>query len=130
MQWEKDFISFQNQALNYAVQEKDAALAERVCKAFGKYKRHARFAAEARQVTDIYILRRTDRIEELLTAAARTKKPSEKATAYFRIAKQYHYLDRPEERRKYLEMAYAAFPDRTWQDMLRNILEGDYEQLD
>lgn len=127
---EKDFLEFNNQALNFAVQEKDASLAEQVCEALQRNKRHARAAAEARLVTDIYILNRTDHIAELQEAAKKTKSASEKATAYYRIAKQYHHLGRNADCQKYLEMAYAVFPEKAWQELILQTMENDFALLD
>lgn len=127
---ERDYIAYNKEVLNFAVQEKDAALAEDVCSAFGKYRRHAKYAQDALLVKDVFILRRSNHIEELVAAAEKTKRPSEKATAYFRIAKQYHNLGEQERCRQYLEMAYTAFPNNTWQKLIKGILDGNYEQLD
>lgn len=127
---EKDYIAYNTEVLNFAVQEKDPALAERVCTAFEKYKRHKKYATEARQVRDIYILHKANHIDELKETARKVKSPSQKATAYFRIAKQYHYLHSADLCRQYLEMAYTTFPDKTWQNLIKGILDGDYEKLD
>nr|WP_325195659.1 hypothetical protein [uncultured Oscillibacter sp.] len=127
---ERDYIAYNKEVLSFAVQEKDAAMAEDVCSAFKKYRRHAKYAQDALQVKDVFILHKSNHIEELIAAAEKTKIPSEKATAYFRIAKQYHYLDEHERCQQYLEMAYTAFPDSTWQKLIKGILDGNYEQLD
>lgn len=127
---ERDYIAYNKEVLSFAVQEKDAAMAEDVCSAFKKYRRHAKYAQDALQVKDVFILHKSNHIEELITVAEKTKIPSEKATAYFRIAKQYHYLDEHERCQQYLGMAYTAFPDSTWQKLIKGILDGNYEQLD
>lgn len=127
---ERDFIAYNKEVLGFAVQEKDTAMAEDVCSAFRKYRRHAKYAQDALQVKDIFILRQSNHIEELAAAAEKAKIPSEKATAYFRLAKQYHYLGEEGRCRQYLEMAYTAFPDSTWQKLIKGILDGSYEQLD
>ena len=127
---ERDFITFHNKALNFAVQEKDPEIAEQVCSAFSKYKRHSKYAKEARQVTDIYLYKKADHIDELASAAEKAKKPSVKATAYYRIARQYHSLGDDENCTRYLEMAYTVFPDKTWQKLLDGPLKGDYAQFE
>lgn len=126
---ERDFIAFHNKALNFAVQEKDPEIAEQVCSAFSKYKRHAKYATEARQVTDIYLYRKADYIDKLTASSQKTGKPSVKATAYYRIARQYYYLKDMENCRRYLEMAYTVFPDKTWRKLIDELLKGDYAQF-
>lgn len=126
----RDYVAYNKEVLNFAAQEKDAAMAEDVCSAFRKYRRYEKYARDAQQVKDIFILRRSNHIEELAAAAEKTRIPSEKATAYYRIARQYHNLGDQDRRRQYLEMAYTAFPDSTWQKLIKGMIDGSYEQLD
>lgn len=127
---EKDFVDFHNKALQFAVEEKDPEMAEKVCAAFSRHRRHAGYAAEARQVTDIYLHHKANHIQELIASADKKRKPSQKATAYYRIARQYYSLGETETCRKYLEMAYTVFPDKTWQKLIDELLKGNYEQFD
>lgn len=126
---EKDFVDFHNKALNFAVMEKDPVIAEHVFEAFSKYKRHAQYAAEARQIVDIYLYRKANHIDGLVSAVDKMRKPSRKATAYYRIARQYYSLGEVENCQRYLEMAYMAFPDKTWQKLINELLKGNYEQF-
>lgn len=127
---EKDFISFHQRVLEFAVEHKDFAMAETVFEAFSKHKRHAKYAAEAREVIDIYLYHKTNYIDRLVANVNSLKSPSRKATSYYRIARQYYSLGDAESCKKYLEMAYSALPDKTWHKLIGELLRGNYEQFD
>ena len=72
----------------------------------------------------------SNHIEELKQFADKAKNPSSKAKAYFRLAKQYHYRGDPETCTEYVRKAKAVYPEKTRQDMMDGILQGDYTKLD
>ena len=89
-----------------------------------------KYSREAEQVYDIYLLRRSNHIEELQTFAAKVKNPSSRAMAYYRIARQYYYMDDIGQCRKYLTMSKNVFPDLTWRSVIQKLLDGDYSEMD
>ena len=125
----KNYTNYNMDVLGYAVEQKDAALGRKVCQALKKYRLNKRVALEAEQVYDIYLLHKSNHIEELRAFAAKVKNPSSKAMAYFRVAKQYYYLGDEEKCRKYLTMSRNVFANQDWQTIIDEFLEGDLSKL-
>lgn len=126
----KDYVNYNMAVLNYAVSRRDPAMGETACSALRRRGISLKYSREAEQVYDIYLLRKSNHIEELRAFAARIKNPSSRAMAYYRIARQYYYMEDMEQCRKYLTMSKNVFPDRTWRSVIQKILDGDYSEMD
>ncbi len=126
----KDYVNYNMAVLSYAVSIKDRAIGETACGALRRRGIAQKYSREAEQVYDIYLLRRSNHIEELQTFAAKVKNPSSRAMAYYRIARQYYYMDDIGQCRKYLTMSKNVFPDLTWRSVIQKLLDGDYSEMD
>ena len=126
----RDYVNYNMAVLSYAVSRRDTAMGETACRALGRRGISQKYFREAEQVYDIYLLRKSNHIEELRAFAAKIKNPSSRAMAYYRIARQYYYMEDMEQCRTYLTMSKHVFPDRTWRSVIQNILDGDYSEMD
>lgn len=126
----RDYVNYNMAVLSYAVSRRDTVMGETACRALGRRGISQKYFREAEQVYDIYLLRKSNHIEELRAFAAKIKNPSSRAMAYYRIARQYYYMEDMEQCRTYLTMSKHVFPDRTWRSVIQNILDGDYSEMD
>lgn len=125
----REYVNYNMTVLGYAVSRGDRRLGETARDALHKPSIRKGIVAEADQVYDIYLLHGTGHIEELESFARKCKIPSGKATAYYRIAKQYYYLNDMEKVRRYIDMAAEAFPDPGWRQAMKEVKDSGYEKL-
>ena len=124
------YINYNMKKLAYAIDIKDASLAEAAWRALHKFRQSRYVLREADQLYDIYVCHKSNHIDELKNFAGKTKNPSSRAMAFFRIAKQYHYLGDADRRTEYLLKAKGAYNDPTWQKIIGDILAGDLSRLE
>ena len=125
----REYVNYNMTVLGYAVSQGDRRLGKTARDALHKPSIRRGIIIEADQVYDIYLLHDTGHIEELKGFAKKCRTPSGKATAYFRIAKQYYYLNDMDSVRKYIDMAAEAFPDSGWIEAMKEIKDSGYKKL-
>lgn len=123
------FIDYNMKKLAYAIDRQDPGLAAEAWETVHRHKFGKHVNREADRLYDIYVLHKSNHIEELKEFAERARNSSSKGMAFFRIAKQYYYQNDLETCRTYLCRAKAVYPDETWQGIIGEILNGNYEKL-
>ena len=124
-----EYVNYNMTVLGYAVSQGDMRMGETARDALNKPSIRKGIVTEADQVYDIYFLHDTSHIGELESFAKKCRIPSGKATAYFRIAKQYYYLNDMERVKRYIDMAAEAFPDAEWIEAMEEVRDSGYKKL-
>lgn len=125
-----DYINYNMKKLSYAIERKDKNLATVAWESLHKFHQAKYILREADQLYDIYICHKSNHIDELKQFAEKAKNPSSKAMAFYRIAKQYHYLGETESCVSYLQKSRDIYQQPSWHKVIDPILTGDLSLLD
>jgi hypothetical protein len=125
----KEFIRYNSKVLNLAVEQQDCQRGLMARNALRQKRIPEAIGTEAEMIYDIYIMHRSNHIDELLKLAETSKSPSARAMSYYRIAKQHYYLDDMEKARDYLIRAGSVYKNPTWQGIIKDILQDNCQKL-
>lgn len=125
----KEFIRYNSKVLNLAVEQQDSQRGLMARNALRQKKIPEAIRKEAEMIYDIYILHRSNHIDELLMLAEKSKNPSTRAMSYYRIAKQYYYLNDMEKTQDYLIRAGSVYKNPTWQGIIKDILQDNDQKM-
>ncbi|MBQ9512820.1 MAG: hypothetical protein IJR58_06480, partial [Lachnospiraceae bacterium] len=114
----KDYVQYNMKALSLAVEAKDSVRGRRVVEALQRRGIRDSYAKEAEQIVDIYLLHKSNHIDELLSFSNKVKNPASKAMAYYRIARQKYYLREEEDARAFLEKACTVYEEPHWRELM------------
>lgn len=126
----REFVEYNMSVLGFAVSSKNKEMAKTASDALQRPFIRKGIAAEAKMVYDIYILHSTEYLNTLENFAAKCKAPSGKATAYFRLAKEYYYLNDLKQCEAYLDLSERTYPNPEWKQVIQEVRNSNYTQLE
>lgn len=126
----REFVEYNMSVLGFAVSNKNKKMAKTASDALQRPLIRKGIAMEAKMVYDIYILHSTKYLDILENFAAKCNTPSGKATAYFRLAKEYYYLNDLKQCEVYLDLSERTYPNFEWKQVIQEVRDSNYTQLE